>query len=211
MTARSQVITTFVHREADTSKHSAAYKIFHYMWDIYVPHMFVYSEEYIRIAGTVVSHPDYDDRLPKQMVGGRYTIAQMAQLMNEGATIKLDRPEDAKTIYDIVALHLEDWSYHLIDQSAFGNSKVPLDDLMCMSQLADVLYGFASRYFDHSPPRGKLARKLEQIRGRYNLGLGRKYIDRTKPEEEKPAAVMPSHDQSTKAILAHGGGRNAWS
>jgi hypothetical protein len=211
MTSRSQVITTFVHREMDPSKHSAAYKIFHYEWDVLVPHMYVYTEEYIRIAGTVSSTPDYDARLPKQMIGGRYTIAQIAQLMDEGATIQLTQPIDAKTIYDIVSSHLEDWSSHLIRASAFDLSKVPVQDLMLLSQMADVLYGYAARHFTKEAPRGKLARKLDQIRGRYKLGSGRKYVDPNQPIPEEERTKMPDHNQSSQSILQHGGGRNAWS
>jgi hypothetical protein len=211
MTSRSEIITTFVHRVTDTSKHSAAYKIFYYEWDVLVPHMFVYSDNYVRVAGIVSSRPDYDARLPNQMIGGRYTIVQMAKLMDEGATIQLQNPEDAKAIYDMVSEHLEDWSAHLINGSAFESSKVPLQDLMTLSQMADVLYGFAARYFRNEPARGKLARRLSQIRGRSKVGSGRKYVDPNAPIPESERDQMPNHNQSSQNILQHGGGRNSWS
>lgn len=211
MASHARVITTFLQREADPSKHSAAYKIFYYNWDILVPHMFVYTEEYMRISGTVMSDPVYDAKLPNQMIGGRYTIAQMAQLMDEGATIQLVVPEDAKAIYDIVGRHLEDWSDSLLKLNAFSLKAAPTQDLMMLSRLADALYGYAARYFTNERPRGSLARKLDQIRGRYKLGGGRQYVDPNKETPPEELAKMRDHSEATKNILQHGGGRNAWS
>lgn len=211
MASHARVRTNFVHMEPDKSLHSAAYKLFHYQWDIKVPHMFVYSEEFMRISGTVISDPAYDARLPKQMIGGRYTIVQMAQLMEEGATIELTVPEDAKAIYDIVSQHLEDWSTYLIRAAPFDLKNAPTEDLMMLTQLADVLYGYAVRHFTNERPRSSLARRLDQIRGRYKLGSGRKRFDpdAVVPEDQKPR--MRDHSQSTQNILKHSTGRNSWS
>ena len=219
---RSRVIETFLPDIPEPSAQTAAYKIFNYDWDIFVPHMFVYSDEYIRQAGTLISDPAYDASLPSQMVGGRYKIADMAVLLDEGAQIRLNNPIDAKTIYDIVSLHLEDWSQHLLKTSSFDHRNAPLDDLMKLSQLADHLYGYAARFFTHEAPRGKLSRRLDQLRGRVQNhmrigvppvqrgGRHRVVVDENAPPVQAP--VMPHHNENTQNILEKGGGgRNGWS
>lgn len=212
MSSHTKVITTFVKTELDPSKHSAAYKIFHYEWNVAIPQMYVYTEEYMRQNGTVMSGDAvYDARLPNQFVGGRYTIAQMTVLMDEGATIRLDVPQDAKAIYDIIARHLEDWSTSLSNTSSFDNKKTPENDLMLLSQLADNLYGYAARFFTHERPRGSLARRFEQIRGRSKLGSGRRFVDPKGELTPSEKAQMPGHSQFTETILNKGGGRNEWS
>ena len=207
----TRVITTFINREPDRSKHSAAYKIFHYEWHASVPKMFLYSEEYMRISGTVISDASYDAIQPRQMVEGRYTIAQLAVLLDEGATIQITNPEDTKAIYDIVADHLEDWSKRVTIGSAFDLKSVPHQDMMQMSQLADHLLGFAKRYVTHERPRNSLVRRLEQIRGRAGLNTGRRYRDPDAPTPETEKPKLREHSEFVDNILQHGNGRNSWS
>lgn len=207
----TRVITTFINRERDPSKHTAAYKIFHYPWQAAVPMMFVYSDDYIRTSGTVVSDAQYDARLPHQMVEGRYTIADLAKLLDEGATIRLTNPEDAKTIYDIISQHLEDWSRKLATESAFELKSAPTEELLLVSQLADHLVGFAKRYFRHNAPTNSLVRRLEQLRGGLGLRNTRRWSNpraETKPEDQPK---MREHKDFTQTILAKGAGRNEWS
>lgn len=213
MSSRSTVITTFItDMEMDPAKQSPAYKIFHYHWDISLPHMYVYTDDYMRQSGVVqTGDAAYDNRLPNTMVGGRYTIAQMAKLMDEGATLRLDRPEDAKAIYDIINEHLERWSDSLNKTNSFDLKKAPENDLMLFSQLADVLYGYAKRYFQHERPRGSLARKLEQIRGRGVLLGGRRRRDPNAPPPEEQKVEMKGHAQYTENILTKSAGRDPWS
>lgn len=212
MSSRSTVITTFIDMEMDPAKQSAAYKIFHYEWDISLPHMFVYTDEYMRQSGVVQSGDQvYDSRLPNTMVGGRYTIAQMAKLMDEGATIRLERPEDAKAIYDIINRHLEDWSTSLNRTNSFEMRKAPEEELMQFSQLADVLYGYAKRFFQHERPRGSLARKLAQIRGASARLGGRRRVDPDAPKTQEETPEMKGHSQYTENILTKSAGRDRWS
>ncbi len=207
----TRVITTFIKTERDPGKHTAAYKIFHYEWQAAVPMMFVYTDEYIRNSGTVISDPGYDQELPRQMVEGRYTIAQLAQLLDEGATIRITNPEDSKAIYDIVAQHLEDWSKRLGTGSAFDLQNAPTEELLLFSQLADHLVGFARRYFRHERPANSLVRRLEQLRGGFGLRNTRRWTNpkaEKKPEDEPK---MREHGEYTQTILSHGPGRNKWS
>ena len=210
MTTRSQVITTFIDR-VRPSEQSAAYKIFHHTFTAAVPHMFVYTDDYMRTNGQVISDPAYDARLPREMIGGLYTVAQLAQLLEEGATIQLDNPEDAKTIYDMISRHLEDWSTFLSRNASFDLKRAPTEDLMQLSRLADVLYGYAARYFTNERPRGSLQRRFDQIRGRHKIGGGRQYVDRSKPVSPQERPQMPGHSEYAENILTKGIGRNPWS
>lgn len=210
MSVRSSVITTFI-ENVELSQQTAAYKIFKHEFDAAIPHMFVYTEDFMRNSGMAVSDAGYDQRLPHQMIGGRYTAAQMAVLLEEGATIRLERPEDAKVIYDMVSQHLEDWSNTMNANAAFGNKAAPVEDLMKLSALADNLYGYAKRFFVHDRPRGSLSRRLDQIRGRFQFGGGRRYVDPATVEAPENKPEMPGHGHLTENILTKGAGRNAWS
>lgn len=210
MASRARVITTFINQVQPTDQ-SAAFKIFNQTWQAAVPHMYLYTEEYMRINGQVISDPTYDARLPREMIGGLFTIAQLATLMEEGAQIRIDDPEDTKRIYDIVSRHLEDWSDMLTKGSAFDLKRAPTEDLMQLSRLADTLYGYASRYFTQERPRGSLQRRFDQIRGRHKLGSGRQYVDKNAPLTPEQKQTMPGHSEFTENILTKGSGRNSWS
>ncbi len=207
---RSRVITTFLPVAPDPKLHSAAYKIFHYEWEASVPYTYVYTEDYMRQAGQLVSDAGYDARLPNQMVDGRYTIAQLATLFEEGAQIKLQNPIDAKKFYDLIAEHLENWSSHLLGSNSFDYAKAPMDDLMLLSRLADELYGYAARFFRHEPPRGRLARRLAQMSSRFSAA-GRTRRVKADPNAPVERPIMPNHSESTKIILDKGMGRDQWS
>lgn len=207
----TRVITTFIKTELDPSKHSAAYKIFHYEWCAAVPMMYVYTDDFMRTSGRVISDPDYDQRLPHQMVEGRYTIAQLAKLLDEGATIRLTVPEDAKAIYDIVLEHLENWSKKLRNESAFELNSAPTDELLLLSQLADHLLGFAKRYFTTDRPASSLMRRLEQLRGGLGLRNRRRWTDPNAEKKPEDQPKMREHGEFTQTILANGAGRNEWS
>lgn len=207
---RCRVIETFLPVAPDPAQHSPAYKIFHYEWEASVPYTYVYTEQYMRQAGQLISEPGYDQRVPNQMVGGRYTIAQLADLFEEGAQIQLQNPVDAKTIYDLISRHLEDWSTHLSNNASFEYKNAPMDDLMLLSRLADELYGFAARFFNTSQPRGTLARRLDQMRNRFS-GIGRRRLVKADPNVQVERPVMPNHSDLTKNILEKGMGRDRWS
>lgn len=210
MTAHSSIITTFIN-QVPVADQTPAYKIFHHEFDAAVPHMFVYTEEFMRNSGMAMSDPIYDQRLPNQLIGGRFTIAQMAELLDEGATIRLERPEDAKVIYDIISEHLESWSNTMNNNSQFGSKTAPVEDLMKLSALADNLYGYAKRFFVVDRPRGSLSRRLDQIRGRFNAGAGRRFVDPNAAVTPENKPEMPGHSHLTENILSKGSGRNAWS
>ena len=205
---RSRTITTFLAVAPNPQQHTAAYKIFHYEWEASVPYPFVFTEDYMRQAGQLISDPGYDARLSNQMVEGRYTIAQLATLFEEGAQILLQKPEDAKTIYDYISQHLEDWANHVSNNSGFDFANAPVQDLMLLSRLADELYGYAARFFRHERPRGKLARRLEQMRTRFN----RRRVIPVTPTQPAERPTMPNgHSDSSKLILEKGMGRDQWS
>ncbi|QVD49193.1 hypothetical protein LUCX_123 [Xanthomonas phage vB_XciM_LucasX] len=215
MSTRTVVIENFVPRTPPPAQQSAAYKIFHHEFAASVPYMYIYSEEYIRQSGVVTTdNAVYDAKLPTTLVGGRWTPAQLAMFLDEGATIRLDNPADAKVVYDMVFQHLEDWHNAIRNTGTFDFIGPPERELMMLSRLADNLYGYAARFFTQERPRGSLARRFDQIRGRNaKLGSGRKRVDPNAPVPEQSKQKMADHNGFTQTILgAKGvGGSNRWS
>lgn len=213
MTARTAVETRFVRRERDRRKHSPAYKIFYYMFDVSVPYAYHFTENYTRYLGVPVSDdPEYNKRLPAQMVGGRYTVAQMAELFDEGAQILLSNPEDALTIYEMIFQHLEVWSSKIRSKDPLDLAQVPDRDLLALSRLGDELYRHAKRFVKMPVRRaGGLISKLQGMRGgQINGGRHRVVV----PVDEKGVPERPQlkdHAEFTKDIMYGGNGRTPWS
>lgn len=211
MTSRATVETRFVKREKDRKKHSPAYKIFFYEFDIYIPYAYHFTNNYTARLGVPVSEDEeYNKRLPAQMVGGRYTIAAMAELLDEGAQIKLNKPEDALTIYEVIYQHLEVWSSKIRSRDPLDLAQVPDRDLLMLSRLGDELFRHAKRFVRMPTRRGTgLMSKLQGMRGPGNLGrqLPIAPTDGSKPERP----TLKDHGEFTKDIIYGGNGSNAWS
>lgn len=222
----SDVITTFLPKRPPKSEHSAAYKCFHYRWGASIPHSYTYSDNYIRLVGVVATeNPEYDKNLPNTMIGGRYTIAELAGFLDEGAPILIENPTDAKEIYEIIERLLEDWSSHVSRGSGFTEIEAPIDGLMRFTRLADEVKTHASRFIKRAQPEGFLQRRLrnllasgdmEQLNGRRTFAQRFKLTDEQKQEKiekerEAVRAATNRHNKHADILLRGRGGESEWS
>lgn len=212
MTSRTSVETNFIKR-VPVKRQSPAYKIFHHMFDVYVPYAYHFTENYTRVLGVPVSEDEeYNKRLPSQMVGGRYTVAQLAELLDEGAQIRLHNPEDSLVIYEMIYQHLEVWSNKIRSRDPLDIAVVPDRDLLTLSRLGDELYRHAKR-FVRAPMRsgaGLMAR-LQSMRGNApNAGRHRR-PDNVDAKGKPQRPHLKDHQEFTKDVMYGGNGRTPWS
>jgi len=221
----SDVITTFIPKRPPKSEHSAAYKCFHYRWEAAVPHSFTYSDNYIRLVGVVATEDaEYDKNLPNTMIGGRYTIAELAAFLDEGAPIRIENPQDAKEIYEIIERLLEDWSIYVSRGSSFAEIEAPIDGLMRFTRLADEVKVHASRFIKRPQGDGFLQRRLRGLLANGEVGLlqSRRAFRHFKPTEddkqkqlekdrESVRAATNRHTKHVDVLLRGRGGDSEWS
>lgn len=221
----SDVITTFLPKRPPKSEHSAAYKCFHYRWEAAIPHSYTYSDNYIRLVGVVATeNAEYDKALPNTMIGGRYTIAELAAFLDEGAPIRLEKPEDAKAIYEIIERLLEDWSVYVSKGNSFVEIEAPIDGLMRFTRLADEVKTHASRFMQRPKNEGFLQRRLRGLlaSGDMELVRSRRAFTRTQPtvedkqrqiekDRETVRAATNRHNKHAEVLLRGRGGESEWS
>lgn len=209
----SVVVTTFTGRIRDPKKHTAAYKLYHYTYDVKLPAMYIYSENYVRIAGKVVTgEKEIDDYAPREMIGSRLTPAQMADFIDEGAPIEIQSPQDALTIYEHIYQHLQNWADTLKSDDPFAHTKVPMDDLRKFSQLADRLYPNAARFFKITFQTSKLMSRLQSVIGNRKVSLSsRVFGEKAAEVVEKEKVNMPTHTRLTDEIINNSSRKTPWS
>lgn len=152
----------------DTKK-SAAYRLFHYRFLIYLPQMFLYGPEYLRKNGYSISgDAQLDQERLTQISLVNQTPAGMAVLQSEGAYIGADSfrtPEDVVTVYESIQEHLRDWE-RAIRQGIHEKDIPDLDDFRAFETIAISLYESAKFYEPEERHRDPLRDKLMEMNRR---------------------------------------------
>lgn len=146
-----------------------AFKIFHFFYEVIIPQHHLYSNDYLKEFGIPTSG---DSAVDKEMANSptyaRKTIAQLAELVSEGASITLSNPEDSVQIYETIQAHLKQWN-DKISRSPV-DIKPPLEDLRLLDELAGLVFQVARRYMKESVPEGY----FEKLSRRNSLGMNKK-------------------------------------
>lgn len=111
-----------------------------------VPFKHTQSQAEIRLFGLPTTGSfAHDERMLNEPVDVMLTIDQMVEYNKTGVTISITKHEDTKVIYDIIRDYLDSWNSRL--SSGINTAKAPIDDLLALDKLAQVIYPFASGYF----------------------------------------------------------------
>ena len=150
-------------------EHTAAYKIFHYYFFLYIPQHFLYNAEIAKEYGTPTSgDKDIDRALANSQMLCQLTIAEMAEKLDQGASMTLQYPEKSAVIYEILRQHLVDWDNHV--RLNIGDVDAPLDDLYMLDRLADEIYKIARHYIKTLKPINRLVSNIENLNNRRAMG-----------------------------------------
>jgi len=149
-------------------KHSAAYKIFHYYYNCLIPQHHLYTEEYVNTFGIpTTGNRDIDRNLAESAIEARMTISEMAQYVDDGATLEFLQPEKTAEIYEIIVEHLNNWRYKV--DSSYQEVDVPIEDLKKLDYLAEQIFIIARNYMSDLTSTSGLLRNLDKLSsGRFN-------------------------------------------
>jgi hypothetical protein len=188
----------------DTSKHTAAFKIFNYPFLCSIQAVHLMTADYLKEGGYVTSGiGEIDKAMMYKFVPVRLKIVHMANFADEGVTFRLHNPTDAPKIYQIIRQHLDD--HARAAKYDINKSKVPIDDLRKLDALAELVYPISQGMRDaNAPEETDFFKRLREFGGRGFLSKLR--VDA--PKEEAPKAPEPGYQSAMPEIQKELGVRN---
>lgn len=154
--------------QAKKRKYTAAFRLFHFRYEMMIPQMFFYGREYLRKHGYHVTG-DYltdQERLMEPM-RVRQTPAALAMFHAEGCLVNIVNPRDSVVIYDDIREHLMDWERQVI-QGIHPNDVPPIEDFRKLEAIAIELYRLA-KFYEPQDRRGDTLRdQLMEMNRRRN-------------------------------------------
>lgn len=171
--------------------HSAAYKIYHYRWEVWVPQHFIVNEyNPPEIYGSPSSGDAKVDRaLAESPMKAHLTIAQMAKFFEQGANFRFHEQKKTADAYKIVHQHLTDWNDNL--RRSPGLMDAPVEELRMLDNLAKEMYRIGHFYMDAKPSTG-LNAALDRLGG----GSRRAGMRRHNSEEAQEKRKLPQEHES---------------
>lgn len=119
-------------------RNTPIWKIFHNYYEITMPQHHLYSQEYIETFGIPTSGDvNVDREMGNSPINARRTIAQIADLLSEGADITINKPDLSSEIYQCIRDYLREWQVRV--NSSPVAIDVPLEDLQKLEFLAESL------------------------------------------------------------------------
>lgn len=155
---------------------TAAFRLFHYRYEMRIPQMFMYGPNYIEKHGYHVSGDAALDRLRLSTPNVvKQTPAALAVLHADGCPIDLVNPRDAVPIYEDIQEHLTDWA-RLAAQGIHPADAPPLEEFRQLEAVAMELYRSAKHY-EPKETRGDLLRdRLMDMNRRRNPARTESYL-----------------------------------
>ena len=174
--------------------HSPAFRICEYWYMVMIAPIHTMSSAQFRINGVVSSGNANRDREALLTPGpAQLRICDMAELLAEGASFALCKPEDSVPIYNTIVELLTDW--RVIVERNIVDDDVPLESLKQLDVLAAEIYKTARIYIKPSDNLGFFNR-INIFGHRPMPGTPRQMASRPAP------TVKPDHTPIADAIAA---------
>ena len=126
-----------LHPEEDTQKHDAAFKIFHYTYNVRVMQSVLMKRRSPRYE-RVMRNPANVQDVAGQMQLTNMTPARIAYLISIGQPVEFVNSADALAIYNMFAEHIRDWREHVLN--GIHVQQPPLEDLERLQNAMIVIY-----------------------------------------------------------------------
>ena len=125
---------------------TAAYRLFHYKYEMRLPQSFLYGPAYLQKHGYHVSGDlRLDQARLMELTVVRQTPAGLAMLHNDGAPIDILDAQDIVAIYEDIQEHLRDWE-RLVNEGVHPSDVPPLNELRMFEAIASALYETSKFY-----------------------------------------------------------------
>lgn len=122
---------------AEIKKADVARLLFYKQYPCDVPEMFFHSMSRIVERGVPSTGDKQFDKelmsLPRRV---SFTIPQMSDYLEQGASIALVHPNDSVEIYSLIQQHVANWAW--IIRTQFNFRPPPAEDFECLQRLADA-------------------------------------------------------------------------
>ena len=149
---------------AKTDEHTAAFKIFHYIFICQMSAMHLYSDEELEHYGSISSGDrEFDKAMATDLTTVQLTISRIAELSDEGVPVILTNPEDSARIYKIIQEHLDDWDRNSRTNLNLGN--VPVEDLRKLELVKTKVAEVAKYYIPVRPTMSAFFERLDSFGG----------------------------------------------
>lgn len=160
---------------AENPDHTAAFKVFNYGIRCLVPTMYLYSEEYVKKFGIVVSGDNsVDNAAASAPVQTTATPAVMAVWFSQGAKIVFIEPKDSVRVYEYIIQHLKDWENSIRGDFSRTTDPEILNDLRILESFAAEVYLTARHYLPEETSKSGLFGALERLGQRGPLARQKK-------------------------------------
>ena len=118
---------------------NAAYKIFHWPFEVAIPQGMIQSDEEIATLGAFTTgNPASDREMMQQPFFSYVTIDAVVEWQRKGIPVEFANPKDFKKVYDIIVEHLNDLA--LAIRNGWMITAPPTEDLQLLEQIASRLY-----------------------------------------------------------------------
>jgi len=193
---------------AKTKKpYTAAYRLFHFKYEMRIPQIFMYGTEYLEKNGYHVSGDGALDQLrlmePSVM---RQTPAGLAMLHDEGAPIDFVNERDAVEVYEDIQEHLHDWERIAVG-GIHPDDAPSIEEFRQFEAVAMVLYS-TSKFYEPDENTGDLMRdKLMMMNRRRNPVRTERYLrDKITNDKGELKPYVSIVDRIEKALVEN----NPW-
>jgi len=118
---------------------NAAYKIFHWPFEVAIPQGMVQSEEEIEVLGAFTTgNPEQDREMMQQPFFNHSTINAVVEWQRKGVSVEFANPKDFKRVYDIIVEHLQDLAQAI--RNGWMTTAPDSEDLELLEHIASKLY-----------------------------------------------------------------------
>ncbi len=186
---------------------TAAYRLFHFKYEMRIPQIFMYGMDYLEKNGYHVSGDVALDRQrlmePSVM---RQTAAGLAMLHDEGAPIDFVNERDAVDVYEDIQEHLHDWERVAV-QGIHPDDAPSIEEFRQLEAVASALYTTSKFYEPDESSGDPLRDRLMMMNRRRNPVRTERYLrDKITTEKGELKPYVSIVDRIERALVEN----NPW-
>lgn len=166
----------------------------YYLWELHyevqIPQMANYSDDYLRMYGMPTSgNPQIDAEMAQQWIHTWKTPAEMIEFHRKGVPVRIVHHKDTEAIYHHIQNHLQAWRNQV--SKGLHSGLAPQKDLVDMDRFAEEIFGHARVHIKDTRPQGSFMRALDR-KGHSDMSRAL----------DKPTDIQEENDSVNRESLA---------
>ena len=168
------------------SERDTRYYVFKQLFKVRVNDLARRSLQHIEAHGVCITgNRDYDRSVREELCVCYLPISELAVYHDQGVSIFLTNPADAKVIYELVHAHLSNWARYMEEQIGVGDA--PIEDLIILDNFANLVYPSAARFYPTGRPEDVFSKATKSIT-RFYIPLDQQVKPKVLDPDEEPEA-----------------------